>query len=167
MDNRNRLIDCSMLSLSFPREILDLTLFMILSMSLMIWIILNVLNSLKTTCGQWLNIVPIVNLPRTNLFLTSFLFRLMRLWNSLPIDIKNIDLSESGYNTPFKRLWNSRTKYSYKKVLIQIIHVFGSHIAGVLEADTLLFCYVIWYILLFFKHYIKNNLALNFIHFFI
>ena len=42
------------------------------------------------------------DIPRTELRMHSFTFRAMRLWNSLPGHIKEVELSEHGDNSTFK-----------------------------------------------------------------
>ena len=53
--------------------------------------------------GDDLRIAPVVNLPRTDQYFNFYTQHILRLWNNIPVDVKCLELSESGNNGPFKK----------------------------------------------------------------
>jgi hypothetical protein len=110
IDYKNRLIQCNLLPLSFRRQFLDIV-FAYNSM--------NVLNDFKI-----MNHVNTVNINFSNytrhqasldefmleavqsqhdLYGKFYCKRIVKIWNEIPLAIRSLELSDLGFNTPFKR----------------------------------------------------------------
>ena len=53
----------------------------------------------------------ISNVPRYELIMNTYVFRIIKSWNRLPFELRVCELSEMGYNTKFK---NKVKAYLYK-----------------------------------------------------
>ena len=65
-----------------------------------IYIIFLTFRSMSGRTFDELMLVP--NVPRYEFYLHSYVFRIIKCWNSIPYYIRSEELSTSGYNAPFK-----------------------------------------------------------------
>jgi hypothetical protein len=111
LDYKNRLAQLNILPLSLRRDFLDLTFFCNCLNGLVDYDILqNVQFNVRNNRTRYTNddLLLESRLVRTEGFKKFYTNRVIPTWNSLPFDIRNCELSDLGYNTPFKnslKLW--------------------------------------------------------------
>ena len=58
-------------------------------------------NALRN--GHCLDLTTDIPVARTGLLHNYFSFRIVKLWNGLPLDLRSIEISDNETNSPFKR----------------------------------------------------------------
>ena len=116
LEYKERLLACGLLPMSFRREFLDLVF------------IFNSLYGLNDYCSEFYvkfndvgsqryrnenNIVCRGPVPKSDKYYFFYTNRVVRLWNSLPEEIKNIEINDNGTNGSFKKVVK---KYLFEKL---------------------------------------------------
>ena len=53
--------------------------------------------------GHDMNIYAANRIPTREIYFNLYTYRIIKLWNNIPLEIKNVELSDAGNNSAFKR----------------------------------------------------------------